>query len=565
MEDIRHEILIGSRVGISPIDILLKFAPDDESRQVILEYRENTSMNDTPFLNIVHPFAINTKIDVIPLARVIYNNFGLGEDFYRTYFIYESGLPRTELHYFRREILQYPPLRFQTFDFSSSSSSKMEKSLETRKVYSEKLIPIVKYSNEKYSSAIIADTKLDVIGYIFEGESDYVLVADNVMLFKYRADASQMFFKTDYTPLKEICEFCIKSNIDVIIFTEGLFPGLDRADIIDLRKNSFDYIRKRIYGDFPFPGPNMNTYVMKRMQENIYDVLSDIGNNLNPIQLRDPIFKLHQTPPLDFLRGISNLDTIPDLAPDTVAVLERLGIGDMLISEIIYPSGRPRTTLPFIRNIKPIFDVEKYRVLTGDANPSRCWLLSPELFGKHIAIEESILIPVVRYQSGMSRGLFFEEGGNYCGTFYYFEPTSEFYLKSFRTLIAVNKMTAYYYFTREFSEIYQILFNAYYLEKITKGNSEEIRQEIEELFEKMKNGDKSVLNWNRKLYAEEDVLDQKLCEVAKSSGIDVIVLASITGGSRMVTEVLDTRNRKWSFLSIFKKEDSIPMESDEVN
>jgi len=43
------------------------------------------------------------------------------------------------------------------------------------------------------------------------------------------------------------------------------------------------------------------------------------------------------------------------------------------------------------------------------------------------------------------------------------------------------------------------------------------------------------------------IYDQPLCKAARSKGIDVVVLTHMVGAFRLVSEVLDTRERVQSF------------------
>lgn len=56
------------------------------------------------------------------------------------------------------------------------------------------------------------------------------------------------------------------------------------------------------------------------------------------------------------------------------------------------------------------------------------------------------------------------------------------------------------------------------------------------------------LEWD--LYAAEDYLDQPLCSMAAKAGYDIVILENMVGSFQVVTEVLDVRSRKDSFLSL---------------
>ena len=52
-----------------------------------------------------------------------------------------------------------------------------------------------------------------------------------------------------------------------------------------------------------------------------------------------------------------------------------------------------------------------------------------------------------------------QEGREWCGTFYYYEPNSEYILFSSVTLVSWNKITACLYFGVPFETVYNLLYN----------------------------------------------------------------------------------------------------------
>jgi hypothetical protein len=52
------------------------------------------------------------------------------------------------------------------------------------------------------------------------------------------------------------------------------------------------------------------------------------------------------------------------------------------------------------------------------------------------------------------------------------------------------------------------------------------------------------------LYGAEDFLDQLLCIAANKQGYDVVILENMIGSHQVITEVLDTRERRESFKSL---------------
>jgi len=52
------------------------------------------------------------------------------------------------------------------------------------------------------------------------------------------------------------------------------------------------------------------------------------------------------------------------------------------------------------------------------------------------------------------------------------------------------------------------------------------------------------------LYAKEDDLDQAICQLGRDHGIDIIILTHMIDSFKIVTEVLDTKDRLISFGSL---------------
>lgn len=512
--------------GISPIDALYKIFPNNE---IIGKYRENTpEKGDRNFLS--------------ELQRL-----GFDKNFIYKYFFYSSGLSRSELPFIPRPIPEtiYVPSPYQ---FSREITVD-----RIGKIYYDKptLFGIVTYG--EFDPDVIPE-------YYYQPESDYFLFASNFTYVKNMKEAKDFLNRAS-------------PNIELIIVKEGkIGKSLHHANyfpiILDLRSATYKYIYHRTFIDIN--PQNINTLILERLSdryESIYQILTDIGQKINPLLFAQTSLYPHILDYINIMAKISQLIKHPDATPETVESLYQFVISRQIIDNyLIYPSGRPRTSLPFIPSIRTLDSIKNFRVISGDANPDRCWLLSPELMSKDAILQEDVLIPVVRYEKGMGRGIYTTVlGSGYCGTFYYFEPASDYYLFSSRVLISVNKLTAYYYLMSEIGkweiakdEILETLRrHQMYLPNL--GNS------AEDIFSTMLNRDPKLGKFNKNLYAVDDEYDQRLCQVAKSEGIQVIILAIMTGANRLVTEVLDTRDRSISFSSIYKKPEIIVTKSEETN
>lgn len=406
---------------------------------------------------------------------------------FEKYFLYSSGRPRTELPFLPR------PLR------------------ETWDVINKTLLNISTYSDK-------------ITKYRRETDSDYFLLVDKFLFFT-EIEASKYNLEG----------YARARNYDVIVIED---TGL----IIDYRPDSHNYIYHR--STVPcFSRDDVNTAIITRKTESF--AFSTVCERLTEIPKSESMW---------LSKALRNLQSDPDLTPEVVETLEGVGVSPDIISQyLIYASGRPRTNMKFIKSIEtlPFSAFSEYRVLVGDSNPEENWIISPDLFGKHTKLGRC-LIPVVRYQAGMSRGIYTQESAEqFCGTFYYFEPGSEYFLKCETTYISVNKMTAYVTLAIESGMSYQNAIKKP-LEILTEVYSKYYGYEeiVQKTFKEMMIGE---VEYEEDLYAAEDVLDQLLCDLAKSLGIEVLILSGMTGGERLVTEVLDTRTREDSFSHIYKK------------
>ena len=210
------------------------------------------------------------------------------------------------------------------------------------------------------------------------------------------------------------------------------------------------------------------------------------------------------------------------------------------------------------------------------------------------------LLPVTRYATGMSRGMYFTERHaeqeEFCGTFYYLEPESSTYLQYNTSHVSFSKYTAYEELKQKYRELtgsdpeelmlvrehekreeeskkYAYL-NRGYLAYQLGLLHQDLRYTPSEYLELVKRGiissscfsHKKPLEKNRfsekevpiyigscpelGLYSTENMLNQPLCTLGKVLGIDLIILEYMVGSHQIVTEVLDTRHRETSFRNL---------------
>ena len=244
-------------------------------------------------------------------------------------------------------------------------------------------------------------------------------------------------------------------------------------------------------------------------------------------------------------------------------------------SLFVYQSGRPKSIMPFVGLI-PLIAQDQIETITHmfkykqqdyliDGSYVSEWdnlqdignfqkIIPPNQFNhmidKHTWIGK-FDIPVVRYQRGMSHGLFLSKQSTnehkYCGLFYYFEPESIIVNRCHKVLIVPNKTTGVYLLSKSRQLIDYLYDHSLYDEQVSE-------QEL--LISRSSEMDQNYLMKNLCLsnmiageyythrncnYALEDFLDQPLCILARQYNYDAIILAYMTGRNRVVTEFLDVR------------------------
>lgn len=221
---------------------------------------------------------------------------------------------------------------------------------------------------------------------------------------------------------------------------------------------------------------------------------------------------------------------------------------------------------------------------------------------KNIAHPEANMVPVTRYATGMSRGLYFNEDSveddedskeprektEYCGTFYYHEPESNAYLKYNRALVAKDKSEASDILRhgvggrrRYLNTLKDLVLRSIekdpeqnlmftpsefwsYIRRLMKDETLgervvgiQLSKTVEAMMKAVDNPD--LRHDDRRyycghvldVYAMEDVLDQPVCEEARKQGYDIVILERMVGSRQIVTEVLDVRPREESFKNLY--------------
>lgn len=172
-----------------------------------------------------------------------------------------------------------------------------------------------------------------------------------------------------------------------------------------------------------------------------------------------------------------------------------------------------------------------------------------------ILMEEILYIPVVRYSNyidGTETCMYNtpDKDKIYMGTFYWVNKSSNVYLISNKTLITPNKITAYYYFTKDLNKtVYKSLesfkmFDRTLLTEKLNVNKENFNFLMnKKIIKSMVNGtyDYSLERSKLDVYGCEENYDQELCEFAQNNNIDCIIFTYTTDDHEITHEVLDCR------------------------
>lgn len=253
----------------------------------------------------------------------------------------------------------------------------------------------------------------------------------------------------------------------------------------------------------------------------------------------------------------------------TIENYRSLGISDDFISQLLlYPSGRPITD---ITSYFPFYNVHiKYlnlsdidRIVPHYDNPYYISNIDDGIYN-------NIFIPIIRYQIGMHGYLTIisDTETEFCGTFYYYEPASNFMLFAPQILVSWNKITTCLDLGISIQTIFDILWPQVYNRITLDKNDNELdalpsiigynvdpmgskEQQWMDVIKLYKDRQVNPIIHVPDTYAIEDEFDQLLCTTAHNMGISIIILKYMTGETRVVTEILDTRNRKQSFENIY--------------
>lgn len=181
-------------------------------------------------------------------------------------------------------------------------------------------------------------------------------------------------------------------------------------------------------------------------------------------------------------------------------------------------------------------------------------ILTPDLKNAgQILLYQPLYIPVIRYTTneGSSIGktdIFIED--IHCGNYYYYEPYSDVYLLSNRTMFVPGPDLAYLYLHGGDELALNRIINEKYPNGLDQFSTIKINN-IQKSFNTWLNGESAKLSNGLGI-------QQELCFLAKSMGIDTIVIMYSLNINNINTyikddEIIDVRDRGESYESLFRE------------
>lgn len=161
-------------------------------------------------------------------------------------------------------------------------------------------------------------------------------------------------------------------------------------------------------------------------------------------------------------------------------------------------------------------------------------------------LDNGLYIPVIRYGTSPDQGPYFS-GSNtgYLGTFYYYEPESDVFLK-------YKKGCSYFNKTAALAALRKLPMDNTLAASHADGKLSRDLIYAPRYFGG--NGDIPRYAGQRiGLYAAEDDLDQELAKEVIASGYDIVILEAMAGSCQIVTEVLDVRPRAESYNNLYRR------------
>ncbi|CAH6419370.1 Hypothetical protein HVR_LOCUS575 [uncultured virus] len=259
----------------------------------------------------------------------------------------------------------------------------------------------------------------------------------------------------------------------------------------------------------------------------------------------------------------SNLPSAGRSFFEDFSIIENFGLSDEFLQKyFIYPSGRAKATMNFVH--KTITSLEGQSVIVSSqedkSNPTYFYNENILYYLPDIAILDGpIYTPVTRYTTTTGEGVMSTlfkskyDPDIHCGTYYFYEPASDVFMLSNKTLVAPSPQVAYYYIAGD--DARNKLSNMMFPPDI-KRTPEQLNY-INEYLNTVEGKEYSteVLLNNRTPKTVN--IQQSLCVLARQIGIELIIITFNYGTpfnhfNKVSTEIIDTRARDISYDSLYK-------------
>ncbi|CAH6419154.1 Hypothetical protein HVR_LOCUS348 [uncultured virus] len=253
------------------------------------------------------------------------------------------------------------------------------------------------------------------------------------------------------------------------------------------------------------------------------------------------------------------LDNTPEKIRNIIgefSIVRRLNLSDKFLQKyFIYPSGRARPTMNFVH--KTISDLSgKSVIVSTPENKTRpSYFYDGQNFNNlpnPAILDGPIYIPVIRYQLSETQGLFTSyseyDPEIHCGTYYYYEPASDIFMLSNKTLVAPLPELAYYSIAGDDArnKLSNVIF------PYDKPRSSDEQNYINNYLDQIENNQIT----NNYGFVPKNDIQQPLCMLAKGMDIEVIIVTytmfinNVLG--KTSTEIIDVRPRNVSYDSLYK-------------
>lgn len=347
--------------------------------------------------------------------------------------------------------------------------------------------------------------------------------------------------------------------MDVIDMMKTFMSRENRDHVVILVKQVYNPISMIEEGFLPYVNPEEVDTTINSIRSYYYKYTVAERNFWCP-ELNDDFYGLSKFSPITWI--YATIGYWKKVAEEMAYSLPLLIFGS---ESLLYPSRRPRTDMLSFKN------------------PKR---------GQQQMLKYKI--PVTRYGSGMSKGLYHDNnnGQNFCGTFYYMEPDSNVFLMCNNPLRTLNKYTAFKHLQKYMTDTdtvmthlindedlftdKEILFlsgtstklphdlmmspkeleiydpHSFHTIPFVINPPDDIHDDYDEYQPELYKLEKEAYikryaGTHLGFYAIEDIYDQAICILGARAGYDVIILERMVGSYQVVTEILDTRDRSQSF------------------